>query len=309
MDVIQAIRKRNGFPLMKINWVYDFFLAHLTNTRELVMTGHTNSPVPENKSPVPPVNSPAASIPQSPPAAGPRPSTPAHLRAQEYIAMKKSVGTLQPVIKDEDDPDGDNFEQTETIDIGGESEKKHVTIEDFDLLKVLGRGAFGKVLQVRKKDTGKIYAMKILKKSMVYQRKQVAHTQAERKILEAAQHPFLMGLRFAFQSETKLYLVMDFFKGGELFFHLKKKKKFTEDESRIIVAEVALALGHLHSNNFIYRDLKPENVLLHETGHICVTDFGLSKALDPDQKDTHTMCGTPEYLRKAILKFIFSLLM
>lgn len=175
---------------------------------------------------------------------------------------------------------------------------KKVTIDDFDLLKVLGRGAFGKVIQVRKKDSGKIYAMKVLKKNMVYQRKQVAHTQAERKILEAAQHPFLMGLRFAFQSETKLYLLMDFYKGGELFFHLQKKKRFSEDEARIIVAEVALALGHLHSKNFIYRDLKPENILMHESGHVCLTDFGLAKELDPDQTEARTMCGTPEYLRK-----------
>jgi len=176
-----------------------------------------------------------------------------------------------------------------------------VNIDDFDLLKVLGRGAFGKVMQVRKKDNGKIYAMKILKKNMVYQRKQVAHTQAERKILEAAQHPFLMGLKFAFQSDAKLYLVMDFYKGGELFFHLQKKKRFTEDEAKIIVAEVALALGHLHSRSYIYRDLKPENILMHENGHVCLTDFGLAKELDPDQKEARTMCGTPEYLPPEVL--------
>jgi serine/threonine protein kinase len=94
---------------------------------------------------------------------------------------------------------------------------------------------------------------------------------------------------------------MDFYRGGELFFHLQKKKRFSEDEARIIVAEVALALGHLHSKNFIYRDLKPENILLHESGHACLTDFGLAKELDPDQKEARTMCGTPEYLPPEVL--------
>eukprot|EP00475_Leptophrys_vorax_P013023 TRINITY_DN1941_c0_g2_i3.p1 TRINITY_DN1941_c0_g2~~TRINITY_DN1941_c0_g2_i3.p1 ORF type:complete len:627 (+),score=177.74 TRINITY_DN1941_c0_g2_i3:1417-3297(+) len=307
IEVLNAIRKKTKTQEIPISWVFDFFLAHLTNTRENVMTGG----VPSASSSVVPssgTNSGAgksegkdASVTDARNSHRP---TLAQERVDQYVAAKQSARGSEPTVKDEDDPEnGGAAEPVETIDLpnSSEEEKKHVTIDDFDLLKVLGRGAFGKVMQARKKDTGKIYAIKVLKKSMVYQRKQVAHTQAERKILEAAQHPFLMGLRFAFQSETKLYLVMDFYSGGELFFHLKKKKKFSEEEARIIVAEVALALGHLHKNNFIYRDLKPENVLLHETGHVCVTDFGLSKALEQDQKDTRTMCGTPEYLPPEVL--------
>jgi len=156
-------------------------------------------------------------------------------------------------------------------------------------------------MQVRKKDDGKIYAMKILKKTMIIARQQVDHTLSERKILQALQHPFLMGLRFAFQSKTKLYLVMDFYRGGELFFHLKHKRRFTEEEARLFVAEVGLALGHLHSLNFIYRDLKPENILMDEIGHVCLTDFGLSKDVDPDSPQSDTFCGTPEYLAPEIL--------
>jgi len=200
----------------------------------------------------------------------------------------------------DDEEHKDTKGAVEAITVKGASVEK-VSVESFDLLKVLGRGSFGKVMQVRKKDNGKIYAMKILKKGMLIARDQVEHTRAERKILEALQHPFLMGLRFAFQSPTKLYLVMDFYKGGELFTHLRNKKRFKEEEARIFVAEVGAGLGHLHSCNFIYRDLKPENILMDEDGHVCLTDFGLSKDVDPDNPEATTFCGTPEYLAPEIL--------
>lgn len=179
---------------------------------------------------------------------------------------------------------------------------ENVTLDDFEMLKVIGRGSFGKVMQVRKKGADNtIFAMKILKKKAIIQRNQVEHTLAERKILEALKHPFLMTLRYAFQTETKLYFVLDYYTGGELFFHLKKKRRFPEPEARIIVAEVALALGHLHSLDVIYRDLKPENVLLDDRGHVCLTDFGLSKDLGPDSNTAKTFCGTPEYLAPEIV--------
>lgn len=173
--------------------------------------------------------------------------------------------------------------------------------DDFEFLKVIGRGSFGKVMQVRYKSDKKIYAMKILRKKAIVARNQVEHTKSERKILQALQHPFLMTLRFAFQTDAKLYFVLDYVRGGELFYHLKKRRKFTEDEARIFVAEVGLALGHLHSLDIIYRDLKPENILLHASGHIRLTDFGLSKDLDPNRPEAHTFCGTPEYLAPEII--------
>jgi len=175
-----------------------------------------------------------------------------------------------------------------------------VRLDDFELLKVLGRGSFGKVMQVRKKSDGKVYAMKILKKQAIIARNQVEHTKAERKILQALQHPFLMTLRYAFQSKEKLYFVLDYYQGGELFFHLKNNRRFPEDVARIYVAEIALALGHLHSLQVIYRDLKPENILLDDNGHVCLTDFGLSKDVEPTDK-AHTFCGTPEYLAPEIV--------
>lgn len=113
-------------------------------------------------------------------------------------------------------------------------------------------------MQVRKKSDGTILAMKILKKRAIIARNQVEHTRAERKILQSLQHPFLMTLRYAFQSKEKLYFVLDYYQGGELFFHLKNNRRFSEEVARIYVGQIALALGHLHSMSIIYRDLKPE---------------------------------------------------
>lgn len=226
----------------------------------------------------------------------------ARLQSREE-RMKRSARLLDIEEDDSDKEDADMKGKTsdfsETRQLLQNTEK--VGLDDFEFLKVIGRGSFGKVMQVRKKDTGQIYAMKILKKSAIIARNQVEHTRAERKILQALQHPFLMGLRYAFQTRGKLYFVLDYFRGGELFFHLKQRRRFTEAEAGLFVAEVALALGHLHKLDVIYRDLKPENILLDHTGHLCLTDFGLSKDLSPENPEAHTFCGTPEYLAPEIV--------
>lgn len=178
---------------------------------------------------------------------------------------------------------------------------KGLTVDDFDLLKVVGKGSFGKVMQVKKRDSNKIYAMKVLKKQQLIKRKQVAHTKTERKVLEEIDNPFIVALRFAFQTDTKLYMVLDYFMGGELFYHLKNGGRFTEERGRFYAAEIALALQCLHDQTIVYRDLKPENVLLDEEGHIRLTDFGLSKEGVSNTKLTHTFCGTPEYLAPEVI--------
>lgn len=176
-----------------------------------------------------------------------------------------------------------------------------ISIEDFELLRVLGKGSFGKVFLVRLIVTGHTYAMKVLKKSEVVRRRQVEHTKAERRIMGGIEHPFIVSLRFAFQSKDKLYMVTDYCRGGELFFHLKKFRSFPEDMVRFYAAELISALQHLHSLDIVYRDLKPENVLLDEDGHIRVTDFGLSKDSVVDPRGATTFCGTPEYLAPEML--------
>jgi len=180
-------------------------------------------------------------------------------------------------------------------------DNKPVCKDDFELLKVIGKGSFGKVMQVKKKDDGQIYAMKVLRKEAIIARKQVDHTRAEKAILQKIDHPFIVKLNYAFQTEEKLYMVLDFVNGGELFFHLKKEGKFSEERVRLYSAEIALALHHLHSRDIVYRDLKPENILIDADGHICITDFGLSKEISSDEV-THTFCGTPEYLAPEVLK-------
>ena len=177
-----------------------------------------------------------------------------------------------------------------------------VALEDFDLLKVLGKGGFGKVMLVRKKGTTDIYAMKVLKKEAVIRRNQVTHTKTETHILKQIRHPFLTRMHFAFQSEGKLYMVLNYLPGGELFYRLKREGRFSVERVRLYAAEIGLGLGHLHSLDMIYRDLKPENILLDEVGHICLTDFGLSKESVATVNAAKTFCGTPEYLAPEILQ-------
>ncbi|TDL29417.1 kinase-like protein [Rickenella mellea] len=180
--------------------------------------------------------------------------------------------------------------------------KRTLTPRDFEFLKLIGRGTFGRVFQVRKKDTKRIYAMKVLSKREIVAKKEVAHTIGERKILQQSlTSPFLVGLKFSFQTDTDLYLVTDFKSGGELFWHLQKETRFTEERARFYIAELVLALEHLHKYDIVYRDLKPENILLDATGHVALCDFGLSK---PDLKSdqlTNTFCGTTEYLAPEVL--------
>eukprot|EP00158_Paraphelidium_tribonemae_P006437 Partr_v1_DN27817_c1_g1_i2_m22565 putative serine threonine protein kinase len=182
--------------------------------------------------------------------------------------------------------------------IGG---KKSMVIEDFDLLQVIGKGSFGKVMQVRKKDTGRIYAMKIIRKANIVERAEVEHTLAERNVLAKIQNPFIVNLKFSFQSPDKLYLVLAFVNGGELFHHLQTEGFFMEERAKFYTAELLIALECLHNYNIIYRDLKPENILLDYTGHIALCDFGLCKLNMTKGETTNTFCGTPEYLAPELL--------
>jgi len=185
---------------------------------------------------------------------------------------------------------------------GGSKERKKINVEDFQFHKVLGKGSFGKVVLVEKRDTGKLYAMKVLQKDAIEKRNQKFNTKAEREILQKMKSQFIVQLHYAFQTPEKLYLVMDFMQGGELFFHLRKAIKFNEQRTQFHAAEIILALEYLHSKGIIYRDLKPENILLDAEGHIKITDFGLSKAGVAMGSKAYTFCGTPEYLAPEILQ-------
>ncbi|KAF2836155.1 serine/threonine-protein kinase YPK2/YKR2 [Patellaria atrata CBS 101060] len=193
---------------------------------------------------------------------------------------------------------------TGTIKVGVnfvENRQKSLKIEDFELLKVVGKGSFGKVMQVQKRDTHRIYALKTIRKAHIISRSEVAHTLAERSVLAQINNPFIVPLKFSFQSPEKLYLVLAFVNGGELFHHLQKEQRFDINRARFYAAELLCALECLHGFNVIYRDLKPENILLDYTGHIALCDFGLCKLDMKDEDRTNTFCGTPEYLAPELL--------
>lgn len=175
-------------------------------------------------------------------------------------------------------------------------------LDSFKMIKVIGRGSFGKVTLVREIKTGEMYALKVLRKDNIIKRNQVEHTRTERSVLGYVKHPFIVGLKYAFQSKDKLYFVLDYCAGGELFFHLGKLGKFPEARTCFYTAQIVLAISYVHNLGIIYRDLKPENVLLDAKGHIRLTDFGLSKeGIVSSSTGAYSFCGTPEYLAPEIL--------
>ncbi|CAJ0578817.1 unnamed protein product, partial [Mesorhabditis spiculigera] len=198
----------------------------------------------------------------------------------------------------------------EAIDIGSVTSSVNpggvrVGPQDFELLKVLGKGGYGKVFQVRKltgTDKTKIFAMKVLKKATIIRnQKDTAHTKAERNILEAVKSPFICDLHYAFQTNGKLYLILEYLSGGELFMHLEREGIFMEETAAFYLSEIIVALDHLHQQGIIYRDLKPENIMLDGNGHVKLTDFGLCKESIEGDAKTHTFCGTIEYMAPEIL--------
>jgi serine/threonine protein kinase len=229
-------------------------------------------------------------------------------KAREREGEGKGAESAEPTAAPSSPTNAGADEPAEDVDISPElsqQNNKPLTVEDFELLKVLGKGSFGKVMLVRYRGDGQLYAMKTLRKAALVKRNQLGHTATERTILQSIRNPFLVRLNFAFQTPDKLYMVLDYMAGGELFFWLKKDRKFRESRARLYAAEIALALACLHSHDIIYRDLKPENILLDAQGHLRLTDFGLSKdgvTGAGAEGGTHTFCGTPEYLAPEILQ-------
>jgi Protein kinase domain len=195
---------------------------------------------------------------------------------------------------------------------------RYVTSKDFELLKVIGMGAFGKVLQVQNKQSNQILAMKVISKRLLRRKAgYIENVQAERNILKRVNHPFVVKMHCSFQTREKLFIIMDFLAGGELFLRLGREGIFLEKDAAFYLAEIVLGVDHLHSLGILHRDLKPENILLGNDGHICLTDFGLAKDFghdswstiasdatdtkeggdnDGENGRTRTICGTQEYM-------------
>ena len=184
-----------------------------------------------------------------------------------------------------------------------ENRQGSLKIEDFELLKVVGKGSFGKVMQVMKRDTSRIYALKTIRKAHIISRSEVAHTLAERSVLAQINNPFIVPLKFSFQSPEKLYFVLAFVNGGELFHHLQKEQRFDINRSRFYTAELLCALECLHGFKVIYRDLKPENILLDYSGHIALCDFGLCKLDMKDEDRTNSKTFTTQIVRRVLTRY------
>eukprot|EP00916_Digyalum_oweni_P001797 GHVL01003462.1.p1 GENE.GHVL01003462.1~~GHVL01003462.1.p1 ORF type:complete len:307 (-),score=20.58 GHVL01003462.1:164-1084(-) len=177
----------------------------------------------------------------------------------------------------------------------------HTRIEDFDLRATVGTGTFGRVRVVKIKgcpDRTPL-ALKILKKSEVIRLKQVEHVKDEREILSTVEHPFVINMLASFQDEKRLFILMEYVNGGELFSYLRRESRLPNESAKFYAAEIILAFQFLHGLNIVYRDLKPENLLLDAGGHIKITDFGFAKVVEDR---TWTLCGTPEYLAPEIIQ-------
>jgi serine/threonine protein kinase len=186
-----------------------------------------------------------------------------------------------------------------------ESNVRKMSAEDFEPLTCLGKGSFGTVLLVKQRGTGRLFAQKQFRKaSMTVHKKLIEQTKTERAILESInRHPFVVKLFYAFQDHEKLYLILEYAQGGELFHHLATERMFSEEVSAFYMAEMVLALDHLHRTvGVIYRDLKPENCLLDSDGHLLLTDFGLSKVAVDEDATCRSFLGTIEYMAPEVIQ-------
>lgn len=188
-------------------------------------------------------------------------------------------------------------------DLEQSTDSRQYTLEDFDLLRVIGRGSYAKVLMVELKTTKRIYAMKVIKKELVTEDEDIDWVQTEKHVFEtASNYPFLVGLHSCFQTLSRLFFVIEFVRGGDLMFHMQRQRRLPETHARFYAAEISLALNFLHERGIIYRDLKLDNVLLDHDGHIKLTDYGMCKEGIRRGDTTSTFCGTPNYIAPEILR-------
>ncbi|CAD8070948.1 unnamed protein product [Paramecium sonneborni] len=183
----------------------------------------------------------------------------------------------------------------------GTPQQSKITLKDFIFVKCIGVGGFSRVYMVKKKSNGKFYAMKLIDKEFILQHKKQGIVQNERDIMTVLDHPFIIKLEYAFESKNFIVFVLEFCSGGELFWQLRQVKRMTEDQARFYFTEICLAMFYLHSLSVVYRDIKPENILIDIDGHIRIADFGLSKPNMTEEDYAYSFCGSPEYMAPEML--------
>ena len=180
--------------------------------------------------------------------------------------------------------------------------KLKVKIKDFEKLNTVGLGSYGRVCLCKKKKSGKVYVMKILKKNDIIKQKQVDHVYSEYTILSKLKHPFIVQLiGVNFEDPKYIYFILEYIQGGELFTLLRSNVTFPVPQTKFYIAHIITVFEYLHSKNIVYRDLKPENILINKNGYLKLTDFGFAKQLESEKAKTYTLCGTPEYLAPEII--------
>ncbi|KAJ8674961.1 hypothetical protein QAD02_010747 [Eretmocerus hayati] len=230
-------------------------------------------------------------LPDSPQSQGDDSGEP--LGAEEHNAHRNRAAS---------DAGGEELALDEVAGAEGTSDRQY-SLSDFELIRVIGRGSYAKVLMVELKATRRIYAMKVIKKALVTDDEDIDWVQTEKHVFEtASNHPFLVGLHSCFQTPSRLFFVIEFVRGGDLMFHMQRQRRLPEEHARFYAAEISVALNFLHTKGIIYRDLKLDNVLLDHEGHVKLTDYGMCKEGIRDGDTTATFCGTPNYIAPEILR-------
>ncbi|XP_026465072.1 atypical protein kinase C-like [Ctenocephalides felis] len=213
---------------------------------------------------------------------------------------KQGQMTVERLAGEDGDANDDKRGEEIAAETGGQ---RQYSLSDFELIRVIGRGSYAKVLMVELRKTRRIYAMKVIKKALVTDDEDIDWVQTEKHVFEtASNHPFLVGLHSCFQTPSRLFFVIEFVRGGDLMFHMQRQRRLPEEHARFYAAEISLALNFLHDKGIIYRDLKLDNVLLDHEGHIKLTDYGMCKEGIRPGDTTSTFCGTPNYIAPEILR-------
>nr|XP_002126100.1 cAMP-dependent protein kinase catalytic subunit PRKX-like [Ciona intestinalis] len=268
--------------------VCDTTVDNLASSVSTVKLGNTNTSSTEHKLNSSPSTPKGENVQNSNPAAG------------DTAATLNSVGNLNlPHVTQRGLEQGATGGGSRSPEYSVGRVERKLSLNDLEILSTIGTGTFGRVVLVKEKHTKEHFALKVMKICDIIKLKQVQHVKNEKSILNQIQHPFIVQLFWADHDNSFLYMLLEFACGGELFSYLRNAGRFNNSTSLFFASEIVSALEYLHQRHIVYRDLKPENVLLDRDGHTKLTDFGFAKKVEDR---TWTLCGTPEYLAPEVIQ-------